>query len=65
VRIYKTAGCAGTAAGVGSAAKFASPGITVTVPNNSTTSLRARATDRAGNVSPCWGSFTYVEDSTP
>jgi hypothetical protein len=66
VRLFKTAGCtAGTAVALGSAAKFASPGITVSVPDNTTTALRATATDAAGNVSPCSGSFTYVEDSTP
>jgi Glycosyl hydrolase catalytic core len=65
VRLYKTAGCTGAAAAVGSAAKFASPGITATVADNTTTSFRAKATDAAGNVSACWSSFTYVEDSTP
>jgi Glycosyl hydrolase catalytic core len=66
VRLFKTAGCtAGTAVAVGSAAKFASPGITATVPDNTTTPFRATATDAAGNVSPCSGAFTYVEASTP
>jgi hypothetical protein len=66
VKLFKTAGCtAGTAVALGSAATFASPGITVSVPDNTTTALRATATDAAGNVSPCSGSFTYVEDSTP
>ena len=49
----------------GSAAAFASPGITASVPNNTTTAFRARATDAAGNTSACSGVFTYVEDSTP
>jgi hypothetical protein len=49
----------------GSAATFASPGITASVPDNTTTAFRATATDAAGNVSACSGSFTYVEDSTP
>jgi hypothetical protein len=61
VRLYKTAGCPA----LGSAAKFASPGITATVADNTTTAFRARATDAAGNVSPCSAAFTYVEDSTP
>jgi hypothetical protein len=66
VRLFKTAGCtAGTAVALGSAAKFASPGITASVPDNTTTAFRATATDAAGNVSACSGSFTYVEDSTP
>ena len=66
VRLYKSAGCtAGTTVGVGSAAKFASPGITASVPDNTTTAFRARATDAAGNSSPCSAAFNYVEDSTP
>jgi hypothetical protein len=66
VRLYTTAGCtAGTAVALGSAAKFASPGITASVPDHTTTAFRARATDAAGNVSPCSAAFTYVEDSTP
>jgi hypothetical protein len=66
VRLFKTAGCTGgTTVALGSAAKFASPGITASVPDNTTTAFRARATDAAGNVSPCSAAFTYVEDSTP
>ena len=48
----------------GSAAQFASPGIGISVPDNSTTAIRASARDAAGNVSPCSSPFTYVE-STP
>ncbi len=33
--------------------------------DNSTTTLRATATDSATNTSSCSGGFTYVEDSTP
>ena len=66
VKLYKTAGCtAGTAVAQGSAATFASPGITALVADNTTTAFRARATDAAGNTSACSGAFTYVEDSTP
>ncbi len=64
VKLYKTAGCAGTQVAQGNAAKFASPGITVSVADNTTTSFRAKAIDAAGNVSPCSSGFTYVEDST-
>jgi len=65
VKLFKTTGCtAGTAVAQGTAAKFASPGITASVLDNTTTAFRARATDAAGNVSPCSGAFTYVE-STP
>jgi hypothetical protein len=65
IKIFKTAGCTGNAAAKGSTAKFKSTGITVPVPSNATTSLRAKATDPAGNSSLCSPAFTYVEDSTP
>ena len=66
MRLFKTAGCTGgTAVAQGSAAKFASPGITASVADNTTTAFRARAVDAAGNLSPCSGAFNYVEDSTP
>jgi hypothetical protein len=66
VRLFKTAGCAnGTAVALGTAAQFASPGITATVADNTTTAFRARATDAAGNASACSAAFNYVEDSTP
>ncbi len=45
----------------GTAADFASAGIAVPVPDNSTTTLRATATDQAGNVSGCSSSIKYVE----
>ncbi len=64
VKIFKTVGCTGTPHAKGSAVQFNSPGILVLVPDNSTTSFRARATDAAGNTSGCSTPFTYVEDST-
>jgi hypothetical protein len=65
VKLFKTAGCTGSPIVKGGAAQFKSPGIVVPVPNNSTTSFRAKATDAAGNTSSCSAAFTYVEDSTP
>jgi hypothetical protein len=65
VKLYKTAGCTGSQVAQGSAAKFASPGITVSVADNTTTYFRAKARDAAGNVSPCSSARQYVEDSTP
>ncbi len=65
VRIYSTSGCKGTPLATGTAAELASPGITVSVPDNSTTTLRATATDGVGNLSGCSAGFAYVEDSTP
>ena len=47
----------------GTAAALASPGIAVALPDNSTTTLRAAATDAAGNVSGCSFSLIYAEVS--
>jgi CSLREA domain-containing protein len=65
VRLYKTAGCTGPAVKAGSAATFSSPGLAVNVPDNSTTTFHATATDASNNKSACSPGFTYVEDSTP
>jgi hypothetical protein len=63
VSIYTTSGCTGTPLATGSAAELGT-GITVTVPDNSTTAFRATATV-SGNTSACSTPLTYVEDSTP
>ena len=55
-RLQRLAARRGTAAELGT-------GITVSVPDNSTTALRATATV-AGNTSLCSAPLTYVEDST-
>jgi hypothetical protein len=48
----------------GRAAEFASPGLQASVPDNSSTSFRATATDAAGNPSACSpSSIIYVEHS--
>ena len=63
VRVYATPDCSGEPAATGSAADFASPGLTVTVPDNSTTTFRATSTG-AGGTSPCSNSsVTYREES--
>jgi hypothetical protein len=64
VRLYKAAGCTGSPAVTGSATRFASPGLTAPVTDNTTTSFRATATDVAGNISACSNPRKYVEDST-
>ncbi len=65
VRLYPTAGCTGTPSATGTAAAFANPGLTVTVGAGSTTTLRATATDAAGNTSACSSSsLVYVNDSS-
>ena len=49
----------------GTAATFASPGITVSVPDNSTTTFCATVTNGANQTSACSTSaVTYVEDSS-
>ncbi len=66
VKLYTTSDCSGSAAGTGSAASFTSPGIAVSVADDSSTSYHATAIDAAGNVSDCSTSaVTYSEDSTP
>jgi hypothetical protein len=47
------------------AAVFASPGIPIAVGDNTTTVVRATATDAAGNSSPCTNSINYIEASPP
>ncbi|HEX6153584.1 MAG TPA: hypothetical protein VFZ19_08695, partial [Solirubrobacterales bacterium] len=66
VKLYTNSSCTGAAAGTGTAAAFASPGIAVTVADNTTTTFYATATDASANVSPCSAtSASYTEDSTP
>jgi len=64
VRIYTSGSCTSPVAGTGTATgSFFS--IPVNVPNDSTTTLFATASDAAGNVSTCSTNSTiYVEDST-
>ena len=65
VRLYGDAACAGPILASGPAAALASPGLTIAVADDSSTTLRATATDPAGNASACSSSaLTYVEDST-
>jgi hypothetical protein len=64
VDLYVASDCSGTPAVSGTAAEFSAAGIEVTVPDNSSTSFYATATDGAGNASACsTSSVTYVEDS--
>ena len=66
VRLYADMSCTGAVAATGSAANLASPGLSVAVADDSSTTFRATATDPAGNTSACsQNSATYVEDSTP
>jgi hypothetical protein len=65
VNLFTTATCTGSPVSTGTAAAFASPGLTASVANDTTTTFRATATDTAGNTSGCSSGVTYVEDSTP
>ena len=64
IDVYTTANCGGSSAATGSAAAFASPGIQVPVPSDSTTTLHAVAIDQAANRSGCSAGLSYTEDST-
>ena len=65
VRLYANASCSASPEVTGSAASFASPGLTVAVADDSTSSFGATATDAAGNASSCsYSPIAYVEDST-
>src|SRR5207247_7836263 len=63
--LHATPPCSSAVAATGGAAAFSSPGLTVSVADNSSTTFYATATDTAGNVSACSSGVAYVEDSTP
>jgi hypothetical protein len=65
VRVYESANCSGSVAAEGSAASFGSPGLTVSVADNTTTQLSATATDDADNTSSCSNSISYTEVTPP
>ena len=64
VKLYPTAGCTGPEL-AGTAANLAAPGIQINVADNTTTQVKATATDGANNTSPCSPAITYIEDSSP
>jgi hypothetical protein len=62
VRLYPNTSCTGTPV-TGTAAAFASPGLSVTVAAGTTTTFKATATDSTGNTSSCSSSsVTYTSD---
>ncbi len=65
VKLYPTASCTGSAAATGTAASFASPGLTVSVSDNTTTTFKATATDAAGNTSSCSSSSVTYKEVSP
>jgi Tol biopolymer transport system component len=65
VDLYATTDCTGIPSATGTAAELASPGLEVTVDDDTTTTIRATAANGVGARSACSASFvTYVEDST-
>jgi glucose/arabinose dehydrogenase/PKD repeat protein len=64
VSLYANADCSGPAVNVGTPAEFAA-GFSLTVADDSDTSVSANAVDAAGNLSPCSAPIEYVEDSMP
>jgi subtilisin family serine protease len=61
IQIYSGTTCAGAAVAAGSSAALESPGIAVSVPDNSTSHFSATATDAASNESACSNSIVYTE----
>jgi hemolysin type calcium-binding protein len=64
VAIYTNSLCTGAPVASDSAAQLASPGITVTVADNSTTTFFATAAN-TGGTSPCSAGLTYIEVTPP
>jgi hypothetical protein len=63
VSIFVGGACSGVPAATDSVETFASPGIPVTVDDDSSTAFSASATDAAGNTSACSTTIGYDEDS--
>ena len=64
VELYVSADCSGPVAATGTPAALESPGVSVAVGDDTTTSLSARSSDGV-NASSCSNSISYREDSTP
>jgi hypothetical protein len=61
VKLYTNATCTGSAVVTGTAAALASPGLQVSVADNTTTSFYAAATDNLNNASDCSAAISYTE----
>jgi hypothetical protein len=64
VKVYESSDCTGPGVGAEVAEEFASPGIIVSVPDDSTTTFTATATNDTG-TSECSAPFNYIEQTTP
>ncbi len=63
VDLYVTSGCTGTIASTGTAAQLAGPGIQIEATREGATSISAKITDAAGNLSVCSTPISYAHDS--
>ena len=64
VKLYTSATCTGSPVATGTtSAALASPGLQVSVADNTTTSFYATATDNLSNVSDCSTAISYTERS--
>src|SRR6185295_7309134 len=63
VRLYTSIDCSGAPLATMSSAEIAA-GVTVSVPDDSSTAFRATSTSPVGNPSACSSPITYIEDST-
>jgi subtilisin-like proprotein convertase family protein len=64
IKLYTSSDCSGSPVAERSAAELASPGIEVTVADDSTTAFRATATDGSSRVSECSSPISYQEVTT-
>ena len=65
VKIYLDPACAGPAVATGTAAELESPGIEVSVADNSISEFSATATDAAARTSACSAPISYTEQTPP
>lgn len=63
VKLFAGSGCGGTAIATGTAEQLASPGLEVTVADNSVSEFSATTTDAALNTSACSEPIEYTESS--
>lgn len=61
VKLYTNATCTSSLAATGTAAALASPGLQVSVADNTTTTFYATATDNLNDVSDCSAGISYTE----
>jgi hypothetical protein len=63
VKLFASSDCGGSPLAIGSAADLSGSGIGIAVTDDSSTQIRATATDPVGNTSACSAPISYVEDS--